>query len=63
MLKNKKVSFIKMDVERSEYQSLLGCQNTIKRYHPRMAISVYHLAEDIYIYFLVYYLKLIIHIM
>ena len=41
VLKNKKVSFIKMDVEGSEYQSLLGCQNTIKRYHPTYIILRY----------------------
>ena len=48
VLKNKKATFIKMDVEGSEYQSLLGCKDTIKWCHPRMAISVYHLSEDIY---------------
>lgn len=46
-LLGKKVTFIKMDVEGSEFQSLLGCKETIKKYHPRMAISVYHLSEDI----------------
>ena len=46
-LLGKKVTFIKMDVEGSEFQSLLGCKETIMKYHPRMAISVYHLSEDI----------------
>ena len=48
VLLGNKVTFIKMDVEGSEFQSLLGCKKTIVEYHPRMAISVYHLAEDIY---------------
>ena len=48
VLNGKRATFIKMDVEGSEYQSLLGCQRTIGEYHPRMAISVYHFSEDVY---------------
>ncbi len=42
-----KVTFIKMDVEGSELQSLMGAEKTIKRNKPRLAISVYHRAEDV----------------
>lgn len=42
-----KVTFIKMDVEGSELQSLIGAEKTIKRHKPRLAISVYHQPEDV----------------
>lgn len=45
--KKQKVTFIKMDVEGSEYESLLGAKKTIERNHPKLAICVYHKAEDI----------------
>lgn len=44
---DEKVTFIKMDVEGSELQSLAGAQNTIKTNKPRLAISVYHKPEDV----------------
>ena len=47
VLNGKKVTFIKMDIEGAEYNALLGSEKTIKKWHPRMAISVYHKSEDI----------------
>lgn len=41
------VTFIKMDIEGSEYKALLGGEEVIRRYEPRLAICVYHKPEDI----------------
>ena len=43
---NKKVTYIKMDVEGAELNSLIGAHKTIKREHPRLAISIYHSDDD-----------------
>lgn len=43
---DKPVTFIKMDVEGAEYDSLIGAKRTIAKYHPRLAISIYHSDED-----------------
>ena len=46
-LKGEKVTFIKMDIEGAEYDALKGAASIIKEQKPRLAISVYHKADDI----------------
>lgn len=41
-----KVTYIKMDVEGAELNSLIGAKNIICRDHPRLAISIYHSDAD-----------------
>ncbi len=41
-----KVDFIKMDIEGAERRALQGAAETIRRFHPRMAICVYHQKDD-----------------
>lgn len=41
-LKLDRVDFIKMDIEGAEPNALIGGRATIQKYHPRLAMSVYH---------------------
>ena len=45
---NFNVNFIKMDIEGSEYDTLRGAESVLRKYRPRLAISVYHLSSDIW---------------
>lgn len=45
---NEKVSFIKLDVEGYEIKTILGALNTIKKYRPKLAISIYHNVSDLW---------------
>lgn len=47
ILAGRPATYIKLDVEGSELETLKGAVNTIKKYRPKMAISLYHKAEDI----------------
>ncbi len=46
ILDGKKATLIKYDVEGSEEQALLGSAETIKKYKPRLIVSLYHRTED-----------------
>ena len=45
-LRDKRVTFIKMDIEGAEWDTLLGAEKIIRKNKPRLAISVYHKMGD-----------------
>ncbi|MBI4907572.1 MAG: FkbM family methyltransferase [Acidobacteria bacterium] len=45
-LELKRVDYIKLDIEGAERRALRGAKQTLAKYHPRMALCVYHLPDD-----------------
>jgi FkbM family methyltransferase len=41
-----RVDFIKMDIEGSEFDALNGAVSSLRRFRPRLAISIYHQFDD-----------------
>lgn len=48
VLKGEQATFIKLDVEGAEIETLKGAEDTIRKHKPRLAISIYHKPSDIY---------------
>ena len=48
VLAGRKVTFIKMDIEGSELAALRGAERIIREQRPKLAICVYHKAEDMW---------------
>jgi FkbM family methyltransferase len=41
------LTLINMDIERAEYDALLGARRIIQTHKPKLAISVYHRDDDL----------------
>ena len=48
VLNGRRVTYISMDIEGAEHNAILGAEETIKRWKPKMAVCVYHKREDLF---------------
>ena len=48
ILQGRRVTYIAMDIEGAEHNAILGAEQTIKKWKPKMAVSVYHKREDMF---------------
>lgn len=48
ILRGERIDYVKFDVEGAEKEAIDGARNTICKYKPSLAVSVYHRSEDIF---------------
>jgi len=48
VLGNQRLTYVKMNIEGAEIDALKGGRNAIRKWQPRLAISVYHRASDLW---------------
>ena len=48
VLYGRRVTYVSMDIEGAEHNAILGAEQTIKKWKPKMAVCVYHKREDLF---------------
>lgn len=48
ILHGQRVTYISMDIEGSEHYAIIGAEQAIKKWKPKMAVCVYHKREDLF---------------
>lgn len=48
VLGERRLTYVKMNIEGAEIDALQGGRNTIRKWHPRLALSIYHRASDLW---------------
>jgi FkbM family methyltransferase len=49
LVSDKKLTYLKMDVEGAEIEALCGAEKTLKNQKPKLNIALYHRSEDIFL--------------
>ncbi len=49
VLDGREATILKFDTEGFEEKALYGCQETIRKFHPRMVLSAYHKIDDLWV--------------
>ena len=48
VLRGRRATYISMDIEGAEHNAILGAEQTIKKWKPKMAVCAYHKREDLF---------------
>ncbi|MFA6104529.1 MAG: FkbM family methyltransferase [Victivallaceae bacterium] len=48
VLNGRRVTYISMDIEGAEHNAILGAEQTIKNWKPKLSVCVYHKREDLF---------------